>query len=190
MTNTCVTVFCKSVSNRLFLTMDTYQLHRAKLSRLRTSWVCGLHGWKSSSSNLPVAVKRLYSFNENVKASFARLPFFKGWRIPWLSKDSKSHTGKRLPVLWRCLESVQPNPAVSLGPSYGSWCGPKPIHMVICTRKIFSVQSSNGKPPQIEGKWLFTFCRHFWKARNILQVLYTQKGTKRGKPWCAIFSFP
>lgn len=82
MTNTCVTVFCKSISNRLFLTMDTHQLHTAKLSRLRTSWLCGLHGWKSSSSNLPVAIKRLYSLKENVKASFAKLCF---------SRDGGSH---------------------------------------------------------------------------------------------------
>lgn len=53
--------------------MDIYQLHTAKLSSMRTSWICGLHGWKSSSSNLSVAIKRLHSLNVNVKASFVRL---------------------------------------------------------------------------------------------------------------------
>lgn len=94
MTKTCVTVFCKSISNRLLLTMDIYQLHAAKLSRVRPSWICGLYGWKSSSSHLPVAIKRLHSLNEKEKASFARLCFSRYSSSHGFPKTAKVSQGR------------------------------------------------------------------------------------------------
>lgn len=131
------------------------------------------------------------SLNEHVKTSFARLFFSRDREFHGFPKTAKVTRGKRLPVLWRCLQNVQPNPAISLGwSSFGSRYGLKPIHVVIYTRKVFSVQASNGRPPLMEGKWRFTLCKHFQKARSMLQVAYILKGTtkKREITVCHVLS--
>lgn len=53
--------------------------------------------------------------------------------------------------------------------------GKKLIHMVTYIREVFLAWLSNERPPLIEGKWLFTSCKHFAMARSTQQVAYILK---------------
>lgn len=159
----------KSASNRPFLTLDKSQLPAAtqsKAQRVRTQWVCWVHGWKNKLSNLPVAIKRLLFVNENMKTSFARLCFPKDKEFHGFLKIAKVTQGKGYQFSEDVLNVSNPNLAISLGSSYSSRCGAE-THSYGDLREIFSTSFSNERPPLTEGEWFFTSCKHFPKARSI-----------------------
>lgn len=91
----------KSASNSPFLTMDKYQLPAApqhKALRVQTHSVCHVHGRTSTSSNLPIAIKRWPSFNENVKTSWQDSVFQGTRELPGFPRIAK--------VTWRTGDPV------------------------------------------------------------------------------------